>query len=63
MLTIRNESTLKAFLSEAKFNINFKQYYNTIISELDKEIFNCYIFNYFLVEASPSKLVEAREKN
>lgn len=44
MLTIRNESTLKAFLSEAKFNINFKQYYNTIISELDKEIFNCYIY-------------------
>ena len=44
MLTIRNESTLKAFLSESKFNIYFKQYYNSIISALDEEIFHCYIY-------------------
>lgn len=44
MITMKNENTLKAFLSESKFNIYFNQYYKAIISALNNDSFNCYIY-------------------
>lgn len=44
MITIRNESLLKAFLSESKFLIFFNRYHKAIMSYLNDKRYNCYIY-------------------
>lgn len=43
MITIRNESLLKAFLSESKFQIFFNRYHKFIMNYLGDRKYRCYI--------------------
>ncbi len=55
MITIRNESLLKAFLSESKFLIYFNRYHKSIMNYIDDDRYRCYIYkkNELIVTASP----------
>lgn len=55
MLTIRNESLLKAFLSDSKFLIYFNRMHKTIMNTLQNEEYSCYIYkkSSIILAASP----------
>lgn len=44
MITIRNESLLKAFLSESKFLIYFNRYHRSIMNYIGDPRYRCYIY-------------------
>lgn len=44
MITIRNESLLKAFLSESKFLIYFNRYHKSIMNYIGDQRYRCYIY-------------------
>lgn len=55
MITIKNESLLKAFMSESKFLIYFNRFHKTIMDFMQIGGFNCYIYKKtaLILTASP----------
>lgn len=56
MITIRNESLLKAFLSESKFLIYFNRFHKTIMDFINSTEYRCYVYkkNALIITAAPA---------